>query len=172
MPAPTSAVHVRRAHIDEAPILAEMANDLNEHVGVHGRPFTAEIVRLDAFGPRPAFTAIVAELEGAVVGYAFYGEGYNTDLAARSMWLYDLFVVPAARRRGVGHALMAAVAVESMRAHHASLDWGVHVANAGALEFYRGVGAVEVQIRVMGVSGAPLRALADAARSDAGPGAR
>jgi len=98
-----------------------------------------------------------------VVGYAFFTPGYNTDVAARSMWLHDLFVASAARGRGVGYALMAAVAAATVRAGCVSLEWGVHMANAGALEFYRRLGAVGAEVRIMGVAGERLRALADAA---------
>jgi len=158
-----SAVRVRPAHPAEAAILAEMANDLNDHVGIHGRPFTPERVRTDGFGPQAAFTPLVAELDGAVVGYVFFSAGYNTDVANRSMWLHDIFVAPAARGRGVGGALMAAVAAETVRSGGVSLEWGVHTANAGALEFYRRLGAVAAEMRVMGVNGERLRALANAA---------
>ena len=73
-----SAVRVRPAHSAVAAILAETANDLNDHVGIHGRPFTPERIRADGFGPRAAFTPLVAELDGAVVGYAFFSAGYST----------------------------------------------------------------------------------------------
>ena len=160
---PLVSVRVRRALPVDAAILAEMANDLNEHVGIHGRPFTPERILADGFGPEAAFTPLVAELDGAVVGYAFFSAGYNTDVAARSIVLHDLFVTPAARGRGVGHALMAAVAAETVRAGGVSLEWGVHTANAGAFAFYRRLGGVAAEVRVMGVSGERLRALADAA---------
>jgi GNAT superfamily N-acetyltransferase len=161
-----SAVRVRPAHPDEAALLAGMANDLNDHVGVPGRPFTAERVRADGFGPGAAFTPLVAEMGGAVVGYAFFSPGYNTDLAARSTWLHDLFVAPAARGRGVGHALMAAVAAETVRAGGTSLEWAVHDANAGAIEFYRRLGAGRGAVRIMGLEGEHLRALAGTAAAD------
>jgi len=155
-----SAVRVRPAHPAEAAILAEMANDLNDHVGVRGRPFTPERVLAGGFGPQPAFTPLVAELDGAVVGYAFYAVGYNTDRAAPAMWLHDIFVMPKARGRGVGGALMAAVASETVRAGCVSLEWGVHNANTGALAFYRRLGATGGQTLILGVDGERLRALA------------
>lgn len=155
---------MRPARPAEAAILAEMANDLNDHVGIHGRPFTPERIRADGFGPQAAFTPLVAELDGTVVGYVFFSPDYNTDVAARSVWLHDLFVTPAARGRGVGHALMAAVAAETVRAGCVSLEWGVHAANAGALDFYRRLGAGGAEVRIMGIDGERLRALADAAR--------
>jgi GNAT superfamily N-acetyltransferase len=158
-----SDVRVRPARAADATILADMANDLNDHVGVKGRPFTPERIRADGFGPHAAFTPMIAEVDGTVAGYVFFSPGYNTDVAARSMWLHDLFVMPAARGRGVGYTLMAAVAAETLRAGCVSLEWGVHTANAGALEFYRRVGAASAEVRIMGVDGERLRALASAA---------
>src|SRR2546422_3068477 len=158
-----SAIRVRPGRVDEAAVLAEMANDLNDHVGIHGRPFTPERIRADGFGPQAAFTPLVAELDGAVVGYLFFSPGYNTDIAARSVWLHDIFVAPPARGRGVGYALMAAVAAETVRVSGVSLEWGGDTANAGALEFYRRLGAVAAETRIMGVGGGSLRALAAAA---------
>jgi len=156
----SNEVRVRPGRPDESAILADMANDLNEHVGIYGRPFTAERVRADGFGAQAAFTPLVAELDGSVVGYVFFTLGYNTDLAARAMWLHDIFVTPAARGKGVGHALMAAVAAETVRLGGRSLEWGVHTANTGALEFYRRLGATGGEAKIMGVAGARLRALA------------
>src|SRR5438093_2964800 len=160
-----TAVPCHGAFPAEAAILPEMANDLNVHVGIHGRLFTPERVLADGFGPASSFTPLVAELDGAVVVYAFFIAGYNTDVAARSIFLHDLFVTAAARGRGVGSALMAAVAAETVRAGCVSLEWGVHTANAGALEFYRRLGAVAAEVRIMSVSGERLRALADAVSS-------
>ena len=42
-----------------------MANDLNDHVGIPGRPFTPEGIQADGFGPLAAFTALVAEFDRA-----------------------------------------------------------------------------------------------------------
>jgi len=164
-PPATGAARVRPARPADAAILAEMANDLNDHVGIHGRPFTLERILADGFGPQAAFTPLVAQLDGAMVGYVFFSPGYNTDVAARSMFLHDLFVAPAARGRGVGYVLMAAVAAETVRAGGVSLEWGVHTANAGALEFYRRLGASAAEVRILSVDGDRLRALAAAAPS-------
>jgi hypothetical protein len=57
---------------------------------------------------------------------------------------------------------MAAVAAETVRLGGASLEWGVHAANAGALAFYRRLGAGGAAVRIMGLDGDRLRALAAA----------
>lgn len=165
---PSGRLLVRPARAEDAPALAEMFNDLNEHVGMPGRPFTAERIRDASFGPAPALTAIVAELDGTLAGYAAFAPSYNTDIAARSVWLHDLFVVASARGHGVGHALMTAVAAETERLGGMALEWGVHVANTGAVEFYRRLGASDADIRIMSLDLEGLRALARGAPP--GPG--
>jgi ribosomal protein S18 acetylase RimI-like enzyme len=138
-----------------------MANALNRHEGLHPNRFTPAIVRRDAFGPRRAFRVLVAEAErGPVVGYAAFVPGYNTDIAARDMWMLDLFVQPAWRSRGVGRALVTAVAREAVRRGLPSLEWGVRSSNTRALRFYRRLGARVGQARIASLQDPALAALA------------
>ena len=137
-----------------------MANALNRHEALNPRAFTAAIVRRDAFGPRRAFHVLVAEAAGRVVGYASFAVGYNTDIAARELWMHDLFVVPGSRRRGVGRALVTAVAREAARRGVGCLEWGVRAGNSGALRFYRGLGAHVGEMRIASLRGRALVALA------------
>lgn len=121
--------------------------------------FTSEVVLRDGFGPTPAFNTLLAESDGEIVGYATWLPGYNSDLAARSMWLSDLFVVERARGRGIGRALLAAVAAETVRRGLACLEWGVMPDNASAREFYRRIGARERDMRILALDGAALTRL-------------
>jgi hypothetical protein len=59
---------------------------------------------------------------------------------------------------------MAAVAAAAVRAGCVSLEWAVHTANAGALAFYRRLGAGGAEVRIMGLDGERLQELAAAAR--------
>jgi len=68
--------------------------------------------------------------------------------------------LPAARR---SDALDGELRGQDPTLQPASLEWGVHTTNAHALEFYRRLGAVAAEVRIMGVSGERLRALAAAA---------
>jgi ribosomal protein S18 acetylase RimI-like enzyme len=117
-------------------------------------------VRRDAFGRRRAFRVLVAEAErGAVVGYAAFVPGYNTDVAGRDMWMLDLFVQPAWRSRGVGRALVTAVAHETVRRGWPDLEWGVRGSNRRALRFYRSLGARVSQTRIASLRHRALAAL-------------
>ena len=54
------------------------------------------------FGERRYAEALIAEAEGATVGYALFFHTYSTFLTKPGMWLEDLFVVPERRRSGIG----------------------------------------------------------------------
>jgi ribosomal protein S18 acetylase RimI-like enzyme len=137
-----------------------MANALNRHEHLP-QSFTAAVVRRDAFGRRRHFRALVAETpRGRVVGYAAFLVGYNTDVAAPDMFLLDLFVQPAWRRRGIGRALVTALARETVRRGLPNLEWGVRSSNARALRFYRRLGARVGQTRIASLRGRALAALA------------
>lgn len=140
-------------------MIARMANALNRHEALSPRAFTAAIVRRDAFGPRRAFRALVAEASGRVVGYASFVVGYNTDVAARELWMHDLFVLPSWRSRGVGRALITAVAREAVRRGLACLEWGVRDSNRRAIRFYRRLGAKLGHARIVSLRGRALAAL-------------
>lgn len=117
-----------------------MANALNRHEGLPQR-FTPTVIRRDAFGRRRRIRILVAEGDRRLVGYAATIDGYNTDLAAPELFMLDLFVVARWRSRGIGRALVARVARETVRRHLVSLQWGVRASNTRAKRFYRGLGA-------------------------------
>jgi GNAT superfamily N-acetyltransferase len=152
--------YIRRAASTDAAAIATMANALNVFVGLPGHVFTAERVREHAFGERPAFSIFVAERGAGPVGYAMFHPAYNSDLAVRSLSLVDLYVAEAARGRGVGRALMAAVAAEALRTGAESVEWGVHTGNVLARRFYADLGAYDTGAAIMGLDGEALRALA------------
>lgn len=151
---------IRPARPEDAALIAAMANALNRHEGKAPDAFTAEHVRRDGFGADPAFEVLLAELGGKVVGYALFVPDYETDIAARALCLCDLFVAEGARSRGVGRALMSAVAAEATRRGARSVSWGVRSSNGRARAFYRRIGGAEVEARIVQLQGAALAALA------------
>jgi ribosomal protein S18 acetylase RimI-like enzyme len=136
-----------------------MANALNRHEKLPPHAFTASIVRRDAFGPRPAFRAVVAQAGNRIVGYASFLTGYNTDIAEPELWMLDLFVQARWRSRGIGRALVVAVARETLRRGYRCLEWGVRADNHRARKFYRSLGARVGNARVASLIGRPLTRL-------------
>jgi GNAT superfamily N-acetyltransferase len=64
----------------------------------------------------------------------------------------DLFVREAARRRGVGRALLEWLAREARRHGGEWLGWGVMKKNAEAQAFYRAIGGGPVEVEIYSVA--------------------
>ena len=136
-PRTKAPVTLRGARPDDAEAVARLAQALSLSDG--GRPslLTADAFRRDGFGNEAAFRAMVAELDGELVGYAIYYGGYDSDRAARGVYLAELFVIAPHRRRGIGRALIAAVARQCRAEGGRWMFWSVLKRNRGARRFYR-----------------------------------
>ncbi|MGH9400127.1 MAG: GNAT family N-acetyltransferase [Thermoanaerobaculia bacterium] len=85
--------------------------------------------------------ALVAEQDGRVEGIALFYEGLGTFRAKPFLYLEDLVVSGAARSRGVGEALMAALAREVVARGALRLEWSVLDWNVRGIRFYERLGA-------------------------------
>lgn len=102
---------------------------------------TEEQLRRALFSPAPALFGHVAELAGTPVGYALWFLNYSTWKGAHGIYLLDLFVRPSHRGAGLGRALLAALAEESVRREFTGVEWEVLDWNAPAIGFYTALGA-------------------------------
>lgn len=102
---------------------------------------TAPMLRVALFGPEALARAIVAEAEGAVAGFAIYFTSFSTWTGKAGLYLEDLFVLPEARGRGLGRALLRHLAAEAVRRGCARLEWSVLDWNQPAIDFYKSLGA-------------------------------
>jgi GNAT superfamily N-acetyltransferase len=155
---------VRPATVDDAATIARLGNAFNVESGLPHAAFSEAQVRRDGFGAAGGFRVMLAEIESRAIGYALFQPCFNSDLPGWGTWLSDLFVETPHRGVGIGRALLAAVAAETLAAGGASVEWGVRAANARGRAFYARVGARDDDIRVLGLLGEALRRLAGEAR--------
>lgn len=154
MPSPPADLVIRPATPEDARSVAAMARALSRDEGA-SRPsrFTAAAFRRDGFGADPAFACLVAELAGRRVGYALHFSDYDTDRMRRSVYLADLYVARGLRGRGIGRALMAAVAHAGRQAGAAVMAWAVLPGNAPARRFYASIGEEQPDFQVFWCGG-------------------
>ena len=98
-------------------------------------------MRATLFSDRPAAEVIIAEDNGTPLGFAHFFHNYSTFLAQRGIYLEDLFVKPEARGKGVGFALLSALARIALERECARLEWAVLDWNQLAIDFYKRIGA-------------------------------
>jgi ribosomal protein S18 acetylase RimI-like enzyme len=141
--APTLRIRTITA-ADAEPVVrmwSDFARYLRELGDTDEQNFGVEAYLRDGFGPDPAFTGIIAERDSVAVGYLLYHFGYDSDQAMRVLYIVDLWVDPAARRGGVGRALMREAAARCRAKGGRALSWAVFTPNRLAVAFYEGLGA-------------------------------
>jgi GNAT superfamily N-acetyltransferase len=96
---------------------------------------------------------LIAEEDGNAIGYAFVHLGHGSDTWAttdRVAQLETLAVLPDARGRGVGSALMTAMLAELRRRNVSEWRVGVVATNHDAVRFYERCGVVPTMIFFVG----------------------
>ena len=107
------------------------------------------------------FQALIAEWDGAAAGFALYFTSYSTWVGHHGIRLEDLYVTPELRGKGIGRALLAALARIAVEEGCSRLEWDVLTWNEPAIAVYRRLGATtQEQWRIMRLSGEALRSLA------------
>lgn len=138
--------------------LAEFEREPPESV----RLTEADVLR-DGFGDQPLFEVLIAELDGAAVGFALFFPRYSTWEGRASLHLEDLFVDEAARGHGLGRMLLAALARLAVERGAPRIDLSVLDWNP-AREFYHRLGMAHMeQWLPYRMSGEAIERLADGA---------
>ena len=102
---------------------------------------TAQSLRESLFEDVPSAYALIVEGQGQAIGYAIYFFNYSTWLAARGLYLEDLYIDPAYRGNGAGLAVMRHLAETAVRLGCKRFEWSVLDWNTPSIAFYESLGA-------------------------------
>ena len=126
-------------HASDIRIRRAAPADLDDLVRIEERVFATDRVPRRSFRrflASPSSVLTVAVRDGTIVGYALVLFRANSEVAR----LYSIAVVPPARRRGVGVALLAAAEATAHARGCRALRLEVHEKNAAAIARYRKAG--------------------------------
>lgn len=123
---------------------------------------TEEILRETLFGSRLGAEVAIGYFEQKPVGFVLFFHNYSTFLGRPGIYIEDLFVDEAFRRRGFGGALLRHVAGLARERECGRLEWSVLDWNQPAIHFYKNLGAVPMsEWTVYRVTGEELKKLAE-----------
>jgi GNAT superfamily N-acetyltransferase len=139
-------LRLRPGTADDVPLLLTLIRELATYERAPDAVVAteADLVR-DGFGAVPQFRTLVAEVDGVPVGFALFFLAYSTWRGRPTLFLEDLFVRPPARGKGVGRALMLALAREAVQLGCARFVWQVLDWNTPSVRFYESLGAEVVR---------------------------
>jgi GNAT superfamily N-acetyltransferase len=130
---------IREATPEDVPELLAMIRELADFEHLSDQVVCGEDDLARAlFGPDAVVhdTVAVAD-DGSLAAHALWFRTFSTFLGRTGIWLEDLYVRPAHRRQGLAGALL-----HDLRARtEGRVEWEVLEWNAGAIDFYQGLGA-------------------------------
>ena len=86
--------------------------------------------------PQEPVFALIAEMEGKVLGLVHYLYHRSTTRIELTCYLQDLFTVPAVRGRGIGRSLIEAVYEKAKAAGIRRVYWQTHHTNTAGRRLY------------------------------------
>lgn len=158
------SLSVRASTAADAGLIVQFIKALAEYekLGHEAQATEADIVR-DLFGDAPKVFCDIAEWDGEPVGFALWFYSYSTFQGRVGLYLEDLFVVPEARGKGAGKALLVHLAQRCVREGLGRFEWSVLDWNQPSIDFYLAQGGVLLdawtKVRVDGAALARLGAL-------------
>lgn len=156
-----TAFTIREAGRDDAAAVVDLVHQFGREGGADAPRMTVAGLLEESFGAQRRFRTLIALDAGQVLGYAMFYPSYDSEHAARGVYLQDLFVVANARRRGVGRALIAAVARACKADGGRYMFWNTLEQNRAARAFYRRIGAREEPVVTLSLQPDSLARLAD-----------
>jgi GNAT superfamily N-acetyltransferase len=135
-------ISLRAAVAADVPLILQFIRELAEYESLLGTVEATETrVHEALFGARPVAECILGYADGHPAGFALFFTNYSTFLAKPGIYLEDLFVRPAYRRRGLGRALLCHLARLANERRCGRLEWTVLDWNKPAIDFYVSLGA-------------------------------
>jgi GNAT superfamily N-acetyltransferase len=159
-----SSLRIEPARPQHAAVLLGLVRELARFEKLEHQVVASEQqIRDELAASPPVIEASIAWQDGQAVGFALYFHNFSTFLGRRGLYLEDLFVVPGARRRGVGRALIAHLASIAVARGCGRFEWAVLDWNRHAIDFYRSIGAeLLADWRICRVTGEALARLGQA----------
>jgi len=133
---------IEAARPQDAPILHKLVRGLAEYEKLlHQAVGTEAQLQKELFGANPVIESVIGWEDDRAVGFALFFHNFSTFLARRGLYLEDLFVLPDARGRGYGKALIRHLAQLALARECGRFEWAVLDWNQPAIDFYRALGA-------------------------------
>ena len=135
-------VKLRLATAEDVPTILSFVKALAafEHLEDEVEATEADL-HASLFGVPPRAEALIAELDGAAVGFSVWFYNFSTFRGRHGLFVEDIYVDPAHRGAGIGRKIFRFLAQHAISQGCARMDWDVLNWNAAAIGFYRSIGA-------------------------------
>jgi GNAT superfamily N-acetyltransferase len=151
----------------DIPVILSFIKKLADYERIsHEVVATEDLLRETLFGARRNAEVVIGYYKSQAVGFVLFFHNYSTFLGRPGIYIEDLFIDEAFRRRGFGGALLRHVAQLAKQRKCGRLEWSVLDWNEPAIRFYRKLGAAPMsEWTVFRLTGKALTEFADSGES-------
>lgn len=137
---------IRAATKADVPIIMAFIKKLADYERLsHEVIATEKVLNETLFGRRRTAEIAIGFYKKEPVGFVLFFHNYSTFLGQPGIYIEDLYVEEAFRRRGFGRALLTYVAQLAQERRCGRLEWSVLDWNEPAIHFYQKLGAVPMK---------------------------
>lgn len=147
---PTHPIEMSLAEPGDAPQLREWMRDFNAGEGIDVDPDAHDRALLRLLREPALGRVWIARLGAEAVGYAVVTFNFDLEYPGLDAFLTELYVIPAARRRGIAMQILAQVEARLRALDVVALNLAVRPDNAPALALYEAAGFQPWLRRVLG----------------------
>lgn len=143
MAEPSMPLMIRPAMRGDAGLIFALVRELADYEKLaHAVDATEDMIGEALFCAHPRVFCDIAEWDGQGAGFALWFASFSTFRGRHGLYLEDLYVRPAFRRKGIGRALFVHLARRCVAEGWARFEWSVLDWNTPSIAFYRTMGAV------------------------------
>ena len=136
------SLSIRAARPDDAPLVFALVRELADYEKLSAQvDATQEMIAAALFCEQPRLYCDIAEWGGEAAGFSTWFLNFSTFRGRHGIYVEDIFVKPACRKRGIGKALMQRLARRCLEQNYARFEWAVLDWNTPSIAFYRSIGA-------------------------------
>ncbi len=153
---------IRQATRTDVPLVLSFVKGLAEYEKLgHLVVATEEVIAEELFGPKSHTEVLLGHAGAEPVAFAVYFHNFSTFLGRKGLYLEDLFVLPAYRRRGFGRSMLLQLARIAAERKCGRFEWSVLDWNEPAIFFYETLGATIMhEWKLVRVTGEALEKMA------------
>ena len=133
---------IRETSEQDTPQIFTLIRELAEYERLSDSVTADEkLLKENLFGKNKYAQVIFAEYEGKIAGQALFFYNFSTFKGKPGIYLEDLYVRSAFRKRGIGKALLMYLIEVAKAKNCGRVEWVVLDWNQSAIDFYRSIGA-------------------------------
>ena len=137
----TKELTFRWAQREDVPLILQFIKALAEYEKMSDEVVADEATLEEWIFDKGKAEVLLASAGGKEVGFALFFHNFSTFLGRAGIYLEDLFVLPEARGKGYGKAILKRLAAIAVERGCGRLEWSCLDWNQPSIDFYLSLGA-------------------------------